>query len=51
MKHGKKPTVAQRKLIAQQGLDWHDWLVERDDHKRMVIIHRTAGSRITIPKN
>ena len=40
MKHGKKPTVAQRKLMAKWKLDWRDWLVERDDHRRMVIVHR-----------
>ena len=51
MKHGKKPTVAQRKLMAKWKLDWRDWLVERDDHKRMVIVHRHFD-RVTrtIPK-
>ena len=40
MKHGKKPTVAQRKLITKWKLDWRDWLVERETLSELVLIHR-----------
>lgn len=40
MKHGKKPTVAQRKLMTKWKLDWRDWLVERETLTEMVLIHR-----------
>lgn len=40
MKHGKKPTVAQRKLMAKWKLDWRDWLVERETAAGLVLIHR-----------
>ena len=40
MKHGKKPTVAQRNLIAKWRLDWRDWLVERETSTELVLIHR-----------
>lgn len=50
MKHGKKPTVAQRKLITKWKMDWRDWLVERDTLTEMVIIHRHFNKTKTIPK-
>ena len=40
MKHGKKPTVAQRKLIAGRGLDSAVWLVVKDMPDRMELVHR-----------
>ena len=40
MKHGKKPTVAQRKLIAGRGLDPAVWLIVKDMPDRMELVHR-----------
>ena len=40
MKHGKKPTYEQRKVIQQSGLDPHDWLVVKDQPEQMVLVHR-----------
>ena len=40
IKHGKKPTVAQRKLMTKWKLDWRDWFVERETLTEMVLIHR-----------
>lgn len=40
MKHGKKPTVAQRKLIAGRGLDPAVWLVVKDMPDKMELVHR-----------
>lgn len=40
MKHGKKPTVSQRKLIASKNLDPAMWLVVKDMPDKMVLVHR-----------
>ena len=40
MKHGKKPTVAQRKLIQAKGLDPMVWLVTKDTPNQMELVHR-----------
>lgn len=40
MKHGKKPTVAQRKLIAARNLDPAMWLIVKDMSDTMVLVHR-----------
>lgn len=40
MKHGKKPTVAQRKLMQKWKLNPADWLVERDTPEKMELVHR-----------
>lgn len=40
MKHGKKPTVQQRKLIQSKGLDPAVWLVVKDTPEIMQLVHR-----------
>lgn len=51
MKHGKKPTVAQRKLMGKWKLDWRDWLVTSDTPERMELVHRLfERTRKVIPK-
>lgn len=51
MKHGKKPTYEQRKLIQRWGLDVRDWLVVKDTSTEMVLVHRFSERTIrTIPK-
>lgn len=40
MKHGKKPTVAQRKLIKANGMNAENWLVVKDTPEEMVLVHR-----------
>ena len=51
MKHGKKPTVAQRKLMQKWKTDWRNWLVVMDTPTQMVIVHRHFDGRTkTIPK-
>ena len=51
MKHGVKPTVAQRKLLAKWKLDWRDWLVVKDTPDQLQLVHRLFD-RVTktIPK-
>jgi hypothetical protein len=51
MKHGKKPTVAQRKLMEKWKLDWRDWLVERETNTELVLLHRNFDKvKKIIPK-
>ena len=40
MKHGKKPTVAQRKYITSKGLNAENWLVVKDTPEQMMLVHR-----------
>lgn len=40
MKHGKKPTREQRKLILWWGLKVEDWFVAKDTPTEMVLVHR-----------
>ena len=51
MKHGVKPTVAQRKVLAKWKLDWRDWLVVKDTPDQLQLVHRLFD-RVTktIPK-
>lgn len=50
MKHGKKPTVAQRNWISTQDLDWNGNLVVKDTPKEMRLIHRRDKTQKTLPK-
>lgn len=40
MKHGKKPTREQRKLMERWKVNSQDWLVERETLSELVLIHR-----------
>lgn len=40
MKHGKKPTREQRKLLQLWKLDPAVWLVTKDTPERMELVHR-----------
>ena len=51
MKHGKKPTREQRKLLQQWKLDTYSWLVVKDTPTEMVLVHRNFDSiKRIIPK-
>ena len=51
MKHGKKPTVAQRKLMEKWKLKSEDWLVVKDEPSQMTLVHRHFdGKTKIIPK-
>ena len=50
MKHGKKPTVAQRKWLASKRINAEDWLVSKDTPEQMVLVHRYFDRTKTIPK-
>ena len=40
MKHGKKPTVRQKKMLKEYGLNFENWLIIKDTPDRMEIVHR-----------
>ena len=40
MKHGKKPTYEQRKLLEKWKLDTRVWLVVKDTPSEMLLVHR-----------
>ena len=44
MRDGKRPTVRQKKLMKQFGLNCENWLARRDNNKEMVIVHRHTGN-------
>ena len=48
MKHGKKATYEQRKLIQRCGLDPHEWLVSKDTPEKMVLVHRYLDAVVRI---
>lgn len=51
MKHGKKPTREQKKLMVKWKLDPTMWLVSKDTTTEMVLVHRHFDNRTkTIPK-
>ena len=48
VKHGKKPTREQRKLMQKWKLNSQDWLVERETLDKMVLVHRHFDNKIKI---
>ncbi len=51
MKNGKKPTLRQKKLMAEWGLNPLNWLVVKDTPAEMIVVHRFSdGSMRRIPK-
>lgn len=40
MKHGKKPTREQRKLMEKWKLDPAVWLITKDTPKKMELVHK-----------
>ena len=48
MKHGKKPTREQRKLMTKWKLGSEDWLVVKDEPTQMTLVHRYFDNRTKI---
>ena len=48
MKHGKKPTRQQRKLMQKWNVNAQDWLVERETLSELVLIHRHFDNKTKI---
>ena len=51
MKNGKRPTVAQKKLMQERNLNPADWLTVKDTSTELVIVNRWSDKTMkTIPK-
>lgn len=50
MKHGRKPTREQRKLMEKWKVNTMDWLVERETNNELVLRHRHFDKTKVIPK-
>ena len=50
MKHGKRPTVRQKKLMTEWHLNYENWLVVKDTPDAMTIVHRATGNIRVIQK-
>ena len=48
MKHGKKPTREQRKLMEKWKLKGEDWLVVKDEPAQMTLVHRYFDTKTKI---
>lgn len=48
MKHGKKPTREQRKLMEKWKVNSEDWLVERETNTELVLLHRYFDNKTKI---
>lgn len=46
MKHGKKPTVAQRKFLASKGINSENWLIVKDTPNETVIVHKLFENNV-----
>lgn len=50
MKHGKNPTVRQKKFIASFRLNPDNWLVSKDTPKETVLMNKITGAIRVIVK-
>lgn len=51
MKNGKRPTVAQKRLMAEWHLNPADWLVSKDTPEKILLVHRHSDKTTkTLPK-
>ncbi len=50
MKQAKRPTLAQKKVISRNRLDWKTWNVIRDSADDVVIRSKKSGQIRTIKK-
>lgn len=50
MKQLKKPTLAQKKMIAAAGYRWENWSVAGEDNVSLTIVSKKAGKRKVILK-
>lgn len=48
MKHGKKPTREQCKLIQEANLKPEEWFVVKDQHDQMLLVYRTDDKKTRI---
>ncbi len=47
---GRRPTLAQKKVIGRTSLNVENWLVQREDEKYLYLKHRVSGNEKKIIK-
>lgn len=45
MKQAKKPTLAQKKIMHNNGLDWTKWNVAAEDEISLAVIRKADGKK------
>lgn len=50
MKHGKRPTVRQKKMMETARINPDNWLVSKDTPKEIVLVHRHTDTVRVIEK-
>ena len=50
MKHGKNPTLKQKKLLQAARLKFENWLIVKDTAEEMLVQNRQTGKTRTIRK-
>lgn len=48
MKHGKRLTVAMKKLMADNGYDYKDYLYIKNTERTLIVVHRITGKKILL---
>ena len=48
MKNGKKPTLAQKKMLKENGMVPENWLIVKDTPVEMVVVSRAALQKKTV---
>lgn len=43
MKRGRKPNKRQKIFLTQNGLDYNNWLIVRDNQKEFIVVNRISG--------
>lgn len=51
MKHGKNPTVRQKKLLTTLRLNYENWLIVKDTPDILTVVHRVSGKQRTLDKS
>ena len=46
----KKPTLAQKKLMKEHGLDWRTWNVAEEDNLSITLISKKSGRKRVLLK-
>ncbi len=51
MKQPKRPTLAQKKLMKENKLDWHNWMVAHEDNMAITVISKKSGRKRVLFKD
>lgn len=49
MRHGKRPTRAQKITISKFGLNWENWLIIRASKSYLILLHKHTNRVRKIP--